>query len=117
MVPLAEKYPEQAMSRFESGQFPINAASKMAYVKAASALGRMDQVDIQVRTGVCVLVGVDVAYYSRFPVAIGYIHKYVWMALARLQSLLRGDDFICGLNCHDPWVSQSRDRREYTSIL
>ncbi len=46
-VPLAEKYPEQAMSRFESGQFPINAASKMAYVKAASALGRTDQVDIQ----------------------------------------------------------------------
>ena len=37
------------MIRFESGQFPINAASKMAYVKAASALGRMDQVDIQVR--------------------------------------------------------------------
>lgn len=51
LVPLAEKYPEQAMSRFESGQFPINAASKMAYVKAASALGRMDQVDIQVNTG------------------------------------------------------------------
>lgn len=48
MVPLADKYPEQAMSRFESGQFPINAASKMAYVKAASALGRMDQVDVQV---------------------------------------------------------------------
>ncbi|CAM9822160.1 unnamed protein product, partial [Ectocarpus fasciculatus] len=47
LVPLAEKYPEQAMSRFESGQFPINSASKMAYVKAASALGRMDQVDIQ----------------------------------------------------------------------
>lgn len=46
-VPLAEKYPEQAMSRFESGQFPISAASKMAYVKAASALGRMDQIDIQ----------------------------------------------------------------------
>ncbi|CAM9191094.1 unnamed protein product [Scytosiphon promiscuus] len=46
-VPLAEKFPEQAMSRFESGQFPINAASKMAYVKAASSLGRMDQVDIQ----------------------------------------------------------------------
>lgn len=51
MVPLADKYPEQAMSRFESGQFPINAASKMAYVKAASALGRMDQVDIQVHSG------------------------------------------------------------------
>ncbi|CAB1097971.1 unnamed protein product [Ectocarpus sp. CCAP 1310/34] len=47
LVPLAEKYPQQAMSRFESGQFPINSASKMAYVKAASALGRMDQVDIQ----------------------------------------------------------------------
>lgn len=48
-VPLAEKYPESAMSRFESGRFPISSASKMAYVKAASALGRMDQIDIQAR--------------------------------------------------------------------
>lgn len=46
-VPLADKHPEKAMSRFDSGQFPINAASKMAYVKAASSLGRMDQIDIQ----------------------------------------------------------------------
>eukprot|EP00904_Undaria_pinnatifida_P010386 jgi/Undpi1/6478/HiC_scaffold_20.g08957.m1 len=45
--PLAAKYPEQAMSRFESGQYPVNAASKMAYVKAASALGRLDQVDMK----------------------------------------------------------------------
>lgn len=58
LVPLAEKYPEQAMSRFESGQFPINSASKMAYVKAASALGRMDQVDIQV----CVVPGRVLAF-------------------------------------------------------
>lgn len=46
--PLAAKYPEQAMTRFESGQYPVNAASKMAYVKAASALGRLDQVDMKV---------------------------------------------------------------------
>lgn len=36
------------MSRFESGQFPANAATKEAYLKAAAAVGRMDQVDMQV---------------------------------------------------------------------
>ena len=43
------------MTRFESGQFPVNAASKMAYVKAASALGRLDQVDMKVRMWGCLL--------------------------------------------------------------
>ena len=37
------------MSRFESGQFPVNTAIKEAYLKAASAAGRMNQVDMQVK--------------------------------------------------------------------
>lgn len=46
-IPLAEKYPEQAMSRFDSGQFPVNAAMKEAYLKSAAVVGRMNQIDMQ----------------------------------------------------------------------
>lgn len=52
------------MSRFESGQFPVNAATKEAYLKAAAAVGRMDQVDMQVNLEHCFFLFLAPGYFA-----------------------------------------------------
>lgn len=37
------------MLRYESGQFPVNQEISAAYLEAAAATGRMDQVNVSVR--------------------------------------------------------------------
>lgn len=52
------------MSRFDSGQFPVNAAMKEAYLKAAAAVGRMDQVDMQVNLEHCFFMFLAPGYFA-----------------------------------------------------
>lgn len=88
------------MSRFESGQFPISSASKMGYVKAASALGRMDQVDIQarrVRNGSCCGRRVWLGFASRWRlVSLGIGFAFEVGDRWRLLFVV-GDDIVAGV--------------------